>query len=154
MKRLHRERMLLASVLSIGLCGCEPLRADLADLISPPGDTQMAARIGDMANNGKLREAIDTGEKFLRKSTNENASVNAKLVELYLESGDSARALLHLEKSNGVLIERPGAAPGRLSKDSNAINTPDAPDTPFASAQAGPNGAEAVAGNAKASTKP
>jgi hypothetical protein len=153
-KRVQLRHLLQACVLCIGLSGCEQIRTGLADMLSPPSDAQMAARIGDLANGGKLREAIDAGEKFLNSNPSENNRVNAKLADLYLENGDSVKALLHLEKSHGDVIESPGAATGQLSIDAVAINPPDTPTAPAASAKAGPNGAEAIAGNAKASTKP
>lgn len=154
MKKVVAVKNILYVALCFGLAGCEPLRADLADLLSPPSDAQMAARMGDMAKSGKSSEAVQSGEKFLNSNHNENSSVHAKLAELYLENGRPAEALPHLEKSIGIKMERPGAINGQVHQVFSSVLAPDAPTPPSASAQVGSNGVEAVAGNAKASFKP
>jgi len=154
MKKVVAVKNILSIALCFGLGGCEPLRADLADLLSPPSDAQMAARMGDMATSGKSSEAVQLGEKFLINNHNKNSSVHAKLAELYLEIGRPAEALPHLEKSLGIKMERPGAVNGQVHQGFSAILAPDEPTPPSASAHVGSNGVEAVAGNAKASVKP
>jgi hypothetical protein len=145
----YKKYIIIVCILVIffGLSGCQQLRDDLADLLSPPTDAQMAARMADMTAAGKSVEAIQTGEKFLAAHQGPSFNVHAKLVQLYLEQGDSVRAQVHLEGANSAPIGA-GVAP---APGPDAVAEPLAP--PAVSAKVGPDGLEASAGNAKASIK-
>lgn len=135
----------LAMLALSGLTGCKPLREDIADLLSPPTDAQMAGRMADMTAAGKRAEAIETGEKFLLARPGPHAQVHAKLVQLYLDQGDAVKALVHMQGGN------------EAQTSAEVAPAPAAPAEPLApaaaSAKVGPDGVEASAGNAKASIK-
>lgn len=130
-----------------GLSGCQQLRDDLADFLSPPSDAQMAARMADMNAAGKRTEAIETGEKFLAAHEGPNVNVHAKLVQFYLDQGDAVKALVHIE---GVNIAEINADVTPAQSPANGAE-PAAP--PAVSARVGPDGVEASVGSAKASIK-
>ena len=129
------------------LSGCQQLREDLADVISPPNDAQMAALIADRSEAGNVLEAIAIGEKFLVAHQGANPNVRAKLVQLYLHQGDAAKALAHLVESNNLDSGVEAAIPQSPAKASGLQTAPSV------SATVSPTGIEASAGNANVTVK-
>ncbi len=151
---MNFKYLILAVAMSSLLSACDQLRSDMADLISPPSETQVAARMVDLLNAGKSSEAIAMGEKYLSKSRSEGLSVHAKLAELYLEQGDAGSALKHLEQSTPASTHQSSGATHSTTEEIVKIPAPQPPNSPEATARIGPDGVEARAGNARASVKP
>ena len=59
----HRN-LILAVAMAFLVSACDQFRSDLADLLSPPSETQVAARMVDLLNAGKSSQAIAMGEKY------------------------------------------------------------------------------------------
>ncbi len=146
--------LILAVAMSSLLSACDQFRSDMADFISPPSETQVAARMVDLLNAGKSSEAIAMGEKYLAKSRSEGPSVHAKLAELYLEQGDAGSALKHLEQSTLARTPQSSGATHSATEETVKVPAPQPPNSPEATARIGPDGVEARAGSARASVKP
>jgi len=129
------------------LSGCQQQRADLADVISPPNDAQMAVRVAESSAAVGVPYAIAMGEKFLAAHPGVNPNVRAKLVQLYLDQGDAAKALAHLSELN----RSEGGVEVTVPQSSAKAEDPLAPSMP--SAKVGPDGLEASVGNVQATVK-
>ena len=149
----HRN-LILAVAMAFLVSACDQFRSDLADLLSPPSETQVAARMVDLLNAGKSSQAIAMGEKYLSKNNSEGPSVHSKLAELYLEQGDAGSALKHLEQSTHAGTAHSSGAATNAREETVKVPAPQPPNSPEATARIGPDGVEARAGNARASVKP
>ncbi len=147
---MNYKNLILAVATSFLVSACDQFRLDMADLISSPSETQVAARMVDLLNAGKSSEAIAIGEKYLSKNGGEGPNVHAKLAELYLEQGDAGSALKHLEQSTRIRTLRASGA----TEEAVKVPTPLPPVSPEATARISADGMEARAGNARASVKP
>lgn len=145
---------LVIVVASAGMAGCQQLRSDLADFISPPSELQIVARLNEAVNGGNVDQAIAAGEKFVAGSQNPNRLVHARLAELYLSQGNATQSLAHLALSNGHLQSGSSHSVTVQSRTQESVQAPQEAESPAASATIGPNGVEASAGNARASVKP
>ena len=150
----YSRSFLVIVVASAAMAGCQQLRSDLADFISPPSELQIVARLNEAANGGNVDQAIAAGEKFVAGSQNPNRLVHARLAELYLSQGNAAQSLAHLALSNGHLQSGSSHSVTVQSRTQESVQAPQEAESPAASATIGPNGVEASAGNARASVKP
>ena len=150
----YSRNLLVIVVASAGLAGCQQLRSDLADFISPPSELQIVARINEAANGGNVDQAIAVAEKYVAGSQNSNRLIHARLAELYLSQGNAAKSLVHLALSNGHLQSGSSHSVTVQSRTQESVQAPQEAEAPAASATIGTNGVEASAGNAKASVKP
>lgn len=90
------------------LTGCDQVRQQVADLINPPTPVEISRRVDGLVRTQKYQEAISMGEQYLNKNQDPDGLVTDAVTNAYMESGDAAGAVRHMQRS------------GRPSKGSDA----------------------------------
>jgi hypothetical protein len=94
----------------------------------------MSGRVKALAEKGEVRAALAKGESFVKGNPPGVEQVHFVLSQIYLETGDAAKALQHMELANS------GSAP--MVQGERLDARPEGP-APTGSVSAGTGGAEA-----------
>ena len=113
-----RNKKVIASILAslTLLTGCDQLSQQVSDLINPPTPSEISRRVDSLVRSQKYQDAISMGEKYLNKNQDPDGLVTDAVTNAYMESGDAAGAVRHMQRS----------APSSRGADSGGSATPHA----------------------------
>lgn len=94
----------------MSLTGCDQVRQQVADLLNPPTPVEMSRRVDDLVRTQKYQDAITVGEQYLNKNKDPEGLVTDAVTNAYMESGDAAGAVRHMQRS-GKPAQSSNAAP-------------------------------------------
>lgn len=81
------------------LTGCDQVRQTVSDLINPPSPIEISRRVDSLVRSQKYQEAISLGEQYLNKNQDPEGLVTDAVTNAYMESGDAAGAVRHMQRS-------------------------------------------------------
>ena len=149
-----RTKILTASLAVCGLIflsGCDQVRQAVGDMIKPPNAGEVTVRVSALAADGKVAQAIEVGEDFLRKNKDPSGDLHRQLAQLHTRQGDTISALRHLQQStSGAPAAQAASTPAQPSAAAEKAAAPTAGPSASvdgASAQVGPSGIEVRAGD-------
>lgn len=101
-KTMNIKKIILLPILFVALTsltGCDQVRQQVADLLNPPTPVEMSRRVDDLVRTQKYQDAITVGEQYLNKNKDPEGLVTDAVTNAYMESGDAAGAVRHMQRS-------------------------------------------------------
>ncbi len=107
----------------ISLTGCDRIQQQISDVLNTPNPAEMSRRMDAMVRLQKYQEAIAIGEQYLNKNQDPENLVTIAITSAYIESGDAAGAVRHMQRTaKSSVSSNPSAATAASSTESVAVD--------------------------------